>query len=400
MHFSKQYASVSTRKDCTHVWPAYKFCRRSTDAPPLLPDLNPWSVQCVVLLAPDIQTLPTPARLIAADLTALQRWHAQYAVNPSSLAALGAMTHMVVLPGVAGGLGVQRVGQVLTASGEPLAHPTTWPAFASAFLELARRAGATPCFAPVGGEFAAILERLGLLTVRLGSAPYIHLADWPQTGNPGARVREAVNRAKRDQLVLTQTRPGLKAGHEPERPSQWNSEVRQLCDGWLRKRRARVAFHWIFQLDPLSFPNSRRYFEGRLEGRLVGLIAASPLKGRDCWYLEDILRAEAAPASTGTALVAYALGALKTDGVSMATLGGIPLARERGWDHRQVTPLERLAYRLRPLLTLAYSFDGLETFKRRFGPAHWENEFLAFPPGLRAKLRVARALTRLVLVGG
>lgn len=88
---------------------------------------------------------------------------------------------MVVLPGVAGGLGVQRVGQVLTASGEPLAPAATWPAFASALLELARQAGATVCFAPVGGEFAAILERLGLSTVRLGSAPYVHLADWPHT---------------------------------------------------------------------------------------------------------------------------------------------------------------------------------------------------------------------------
>ncbi len=309
------------------------------------------------------------------------------------------MTHMVVLPGVAGGLGVQRVGQVLTASGEPLAPAAAWPAFASAFLELARQAGTTPCFAPVGSEFAAILERLGLLTVRLGSAPYVHLGNWPQTGNAGARVREAVNRAKRDQLVFTQTRPGPQGEQLPERSPHWNSEVRQLCTGWLRQRRARVAFHWIFQLDPLSFPAYRRYFEARQGSRLVGLIAASPLRGRDCWYLEDILRAEGAPASTGTALVAYALGTLKADGVSMATLGGIPLAREHGWDHRQVTSLERLAYRLRPLLALAYSFDGLETFKRRFGPAHWENEFLAFPAGLRAKLRVMKALTRLVLVG-
>lgn len=77
----------------------------------------------------------------------------------------------------------------------------------------------------------------------------------------------------------------------------------------------------------------------------------------------------------------------------------VPVARERGWNHRRVTPLECLAYRLRPLLSLAYSFDDPETFKRRFGLAHWENEFLAFPPGLRARLRVVKALTRLVLVG-
>ena len=372
-----------------------------------------------MIRSPDVQTPPIPARLLPADLATLLRWHARYAVNPSSLAALGTMTHMVVLPGVVGGLGVQRVGTVLVASGEPLSSPANWPDFASAFLNLSQRAGAVPCFAPVGNEFAATLQQFGLLTVRLGSTPYIHLSDWPRTGNPGAGVREAVNRAKRDRLVFRQTQLGSEQSPEqspgPEQTEppqlepgqmrwpadalQWRAEVGRLCDGWLKRRRARTAFHWIFQLEPLSFPAYRQYFEARQEGRLVGLLAASPLKGRDCWYLEDILRSGDAPASTSTALVAYALNALKKDGVSMATLGGVPLSRERGWDNHQVTALERLAYRLRPLLSLAYSFDGLETFKRRFGPAHWENEFLAFPPGLQTELRVAKALTRLVLIG-
>ncbi len=335
-----------------------------------------------------------------ADPKLLLQWHALYAVNPSSLAALGTMTHLLVLHGIAGGLGLQQVGKVLVASGEPLCSPDAWPAIAAAFLELARSVQAVPCFAPVGGEFAATLQQLGLLTVRLGSTPYVHLRDWPQTGNAGAGVRQAVNRAKRDHLIFTR-RP---QNSEQEGPSAadsvvWRNEVRRLCEGWLRSRRARTAFHWIFQLDPLGFPGYRQCFEARREGRLVGLLAVSPLRGRDCWYLEDILRSEDAPASTSTALVAYALNALRAEGVNMATVGGVPLARERGWDTHEVTPLERLAYRLRPLLSLMYSFDGLETFKRRFGPAHWENEFLALPPGLKAQLRVVGALIRLVLVG-
>lgn len=368
-------------------------------AGPLLLGLNPRSVHWAVLPASDTQTLPPSARLIIADLPTLLRWHARYAVNPSSLAALPTMTHMVVLPGVAGGLGVQRVGPVLIASGEPLSSPADWPALASAFLHLAQEARSIPCWAPVGGEFATILGQLGLVTVRLSSAPYVHLCDWPQPGKAGARVREAVNRAKRDQLVLTQMRPGRPGSPRADDSLHWQAEVRRLSDGWLRRRRTRVAFHWIFQLSPLAFSDSKWYFCAKREGRLIGLIAASPLKGRDCWYLEDILLEEGAPASTGTALVSYALNVLKENGVGVATLGGVPLARERGWDNREITRLERLAYCARPLLSLVYSFDGLELFKRRFGPAHWENEFLACPPGLRVKLRVMKAITRLILMG-
>ena len=309
------------------------------------------------------------------------------------------MTHMVTLPGVPGGVGLQRVGRVLVASGEPLAPVTAWPTLALAVIVLARSVGAVPCFAPVGAEFAAIVDQLGLLTVRLGSTPYIHLQDWPQSGRAGAGVREAINRAKRDGLVLgrVDVRSG-KAGQSSD-ITAWSSEVDRLGAAWLGKRRASVPFQWIFRLQPLAFAEHKQYFEARQSGRLAGVIAVSPLRGRDCWYLEDIVRADDAPGSTGTALVAYTLTSLKLSGVRTATLGGIPLAQERGWDGGQVTLLERLAYRLRPVLAHLYSFRGLELFKRRFGPAHWENEYLTFPPGLGARFSVAKALLRLVLRG-
>lgn len=313
---------------------------------------------------------------------------------------MATMTHMVILPGVPGGLGVQRAGRVFVACGEPLSLPSSWPALASAFLDVARDTGMIPCFAPIGNEFAALLDDLGLVTVRLGSTPYVHLSRWPQTGRPGARVREAVNRAKRDHLVFSHVSPGTGAAPQPAELFRWESEVQELSDDWLRRRRARTRFRWIFQLQPLSYPVYRRYFEARRDGRLVGLIAATPLAGREGWYLEDILRTASAPPSTTTALVSYALNTLKADGVKMATLGGVPLSEERGWDHRETTSLERLAYRLRPWLSVAYSFGGLELFKRRFGPAHWENEFLALPPGLKVKVQVILALVRLVLLGG
>ncbi|WP_425148588.1 phosphatidylglycerol lysyltransferase domain-containing protein [Deinococcus sp.] len=341
-----------------------------------------------------------------ADQRLLLDWHARYALNPSSLAALPTMTGLLTVPGMDGGLGFQRVGRAFMASGEPLAPRSAWPRLAAALIELARGAGGVPCFAPVGDDYAAVLARLGLLTVRLGSTPHIHLQDWPQTGRAGAGVRGAVNRASRDGLTFSAaSREALSSlpflPQSPDDPdSDWVREVRQLSADWLRQRRARVPFRWIFDLQPLAFYQRKRYFEARRAGRLVGLIAASPLCGRGGWYLEDILRAADAPGCTGTALVAYALSALKRGGAETATLGGVPLWQERGWDSAPSSSLERLAYRLRPLLSQVYSFDGLATFKRRFGPAHWENESLALPAGVSGTLAAGRALTRLILLGG
>ena len=350
-----------------------------------------WHVYSAVPTSP----IGAAPQVQAADLDTLGDWHARYAVNPSSLPALASMTHLLTLPGVPGGVGVQRVGNVLVAAGEPLAPPWAWNALATALLTVARRLGAVPCFAPVGAEFAAVLHAAGLCPVRLGSTPYIHLQDWPQRGNAGAKIRQAVNRAGRDGVTVAEA-PSHRAPHDALR---WRSEVESLCARWLRERRAGVPFHWIFELQPLSHRENKRYFEARQGGQLVGLIAASPLPARGGWTLEDVLQDRRASTSTGTALVAAALGALKTDGVRLATLGGVPLSRTRGWEEADVTPLERWAYRLRPLLSCVYSFDGLERFKRRFGPAHWEDEFLVLPAGLDNEIRVGAALGRLILRG-
>ena len=339
------------------------------------------------------RTLPSSAATCEpADLNTLIGWHARYAVNPSSLAALTSMTWTLRLPGQDGGLGLTRIGGVLVASGEPLAPPSAWPALAGALIDLAGLVGARPCVVPVGAEYAATLQGVGLRTVRLGSTPYVHLQDWPARGNAGAGVRAAVNRARRDALVMREV------GQERGAPG-WQAEVQALATDWLRRRRAHITFRWIFELRPLVFSDHKRYFEARCSNRLVGLIAASPLPGRSGWYLEDVLRAEAAPASTNTALVAFALGALRASGARLATLGGVPLARQRGWDDAAVSAPERLAYHLRPALSLLYDFGGLETFKRRFGPAHWENEFVALPQDLGGLIVGGVAVTRLILRG-
>ena len=343
--------------------------------------------------------LPISLHLAAADPCTLSRWHCEFAVNPSSLAALPAMTHMLAVAGIPGGLGFQKVGSVWMMVGEPLAPSWAWSHLVYTLLSLTRATGAVPCFAPVSAEFAALLSTLGFLNVRLGSAPYIHLQNWPQSGNPGSGVRNARNRAVRDGIEFSHLWPGQNNRNSPEEQQNWQREVTALSAEWLTGHRFSRPFRWIFDLRPLAFQEVKHYFEARCEGRLIGLIAASPLPGRASWYLEDVLRARGASAATGTALVAYALDAFKTNGLHLVTLGGVPLSRARGWAATVVTPLERAAYCLRPLLSRLYSFDGLEMFKRRFGPAHWEDEYLALPGGLWPRFKVAAAIARLILFG-
>ena len=349
----------------------------------------------VLVLRPPV-SLPAVS-FASADTDTLGRWHAEYATNPSVLAVLPAMTHMLSVSGLPGGLALQKVGSVLLMVGEPLAPAWAWDRLVSALLMTTWSERTVPCFGPVNAAFAALLTTRGFTGVRLGSTPYIHLHNWPQSGNSGAAVRHARNRARREDIVFSHIAPGQNASRSPAEQEYWRREVLALSAEWQKGHRASRPFHWIFDLQPLAFQEVKHYFEARRGGRLIGLIAASPLPGRASWYLEDVLRSGDAPAATGTALVAYALDFFSTAGLSLVTLGGIPLSRMRDLATAEPGALEKAVYYLRPLLSRLYSFDGLELFKRRFGPAHWEDEYIALPAGLWPRVKVVVTIARLIL---
>lgn len=317
-------------------------------------------------------------------------WHTRFARNPCSMVGLHFMPQAVCLPDSPGGLGFIRQGKLLLATGDPLAPARHWPDLVRALLSHARYSGSQVCFAPVTADFARVAAGPGMQAVRLGSTPYIHLQDWPAPGRAGADVRHARRRALREGLTLERV-------HPPFTP-EWRREVEQLSRCWQGEHRAGLRLHWVCSLRPLEFAPIKRYFAARVQGRLVAIIAASPLPARDGWYLEDVIRTLEAPTYAGTALVSYALEVLKFEGAKVATLGSVPLALERGWDSfEERTSLERLFYRLRPTLSRLYGFDGLERFKRGFGPAHWEDEFMVVPKGTLSTARALLTLTRCLL---
>ena len=299
------------------------------------------------------------------------------------------MPQALCLPGLPGGLGFLRQGKVLLATGDPLAPSQHWPRLVEALMDHACHSGSQVCFAPVTAEFARVAAGPGIQAVRLGSTPYIHLQDWPAPGRAGADVRHACRRALREGLTLERVHPLT-----PE----WRREVERISRCWQGGHRAGLRLHWVCSLRPLEFAPLKRYFAARLQGRTVAFIAASPLSTRDGWYLEDVIRTPEAPSYAGTALVAHALEALKFEGAKVATLGSVPLALERGWDSfEERTPLERLFYQVKPALSRLYGFEGLERFKRGFGPAHWEDEFMVVPTGLLPCARALLTLTRCLL---
>lgn len=285
-------------------------------------------------------------------------------------------------------------GNVRLVTGEPLAKAENLAAITGEFVEKARAEKKIAAFLPVTERFARLVRTPDLDIVKVGAAPYFDLQKWNPRGNKAKHLRAALNQAAKSGVTVTQI---------TELKSEFCGEVDALCENWLASRQAGVKFGWLFELNPFEHAECKKFFAARDEsGKLVGMLAASPMAAREGWYLEDVLRRSDAPKGTAETLVAETLRILAAEGAKLATLGTIPLA-ENGADGFQTDRnfLAKKCLRFaRQHLHLIYNFDGLRRFKSKFVPCWWESEYVVVQKGLFVAPRVANAFFKAVIPGG
>ena len=228
--------------------------------------------------------------------------------------------------------------------------------------------------------------------IKVGAAPYFDLPNWNPRGECAKKLRAGVNQARRD---------GVEIGEVPAIDQKLRTEAAQLCLSWLGSRRSATTFGWLIALDPFLHFEHKRYFTARVDGKLVGFLAASPIPLRKGWYLEDVIREPNAPGGMTTLLVAETLKRLKDEGAILATLGTAPLADDGADD----VPTENR--RVARALDIAssklggfYNFAGLRQFKGKFVPSWWESEYALHQRGVAIPPRVGHAIVRALVPGG
>jgi phosphatidylglycerol lysyltransferase len=318
----------------------------------------------------------------------------RYGYNAHSLVSIAPGAEAWTSPGIDGAIIYGKFGRVWLAAGDPLCDPADAGELARRFANAAGDRGRVAAFVPTTARFGIEAAKAGFSSVKVGAAPYFDLTCWAPKGDKAKKMRAGVNQARR-------------AGVTVERwlnlDDELKTETADLCLRWLNSRRAATSFGWLLALDPFLHSDKKQLFGARnSEGQLVGLIAASPMPARECWYLEDVLRRPDAPQGTADLLVVEALQGLAASGAKLATLGTAPLATE-GEDvippgeHKVVERALKLAAgRLEPF----YNFEGLRRFKAKFVPTYWESEYVLSRKGVMVPPRVAHAIVRAIAPGG
>jgi len=330
--------------------------------------------------------LPDPT----GELLRLQTLHGY---NAHSLVSIAPGALLWFTPEIDGAIVYAEFGHVWLAAGDPLAASEVQVELARRFAAYARRRNRVVAFAPATAAFARMASDQEFKAVKAGAAPYFDLKKWNPRGDSAKKLRAAVNQARR-------------AGVEVEAlgdkiDESLRQETAQLCLRWLGHRRAAIAFGWLVDLDPFRHAEYKKYFAARVNGKLTGFLAASPIPARKGWYLEDVLSGPDAPPGTATLLVFEALQELKRQGAELATLGTSPLATDGQNDIPTEHPVAARALEVASKrLSAFYNFEGLRRFKGKFVPSWWESEYVLAQRGLAVPPRVANAILHAMLPGG
>ncbi|HEX7529723.1 MAG TPA: DUF2156 domain-containing protein, partial [Pyrinomonadaceae bacterium] len=321
----------------------------------------------------------------------LLRLQTLYGYNPHSLVSIAPGALLWSTPDIDGAIIYGEFGRVWLAAGDPLAPLEDMAELARQFASFARTKDRVVAFVPTSAAFASMVVPDDFTAVKVGASPYFDLQTWNPRGDSAKKMRAGVNQARRAGVVVE-----MVAVDE-----SLKKETAQLCLDWLGSRRTATTFGWLIALDPFLHSEYKKYFAARVNGKLVGFLAASPIPARKGWYLEDVLREPDAPHGTSTLLVVEALAKLKAEGAVLATLGTSPLTTDGPNDlpteHRVVSRALTVASRR---LGGFYNFEGLRRFKGKFVPSFWESEYALGQGGVAMPPRIGHAIVRALVPGG
>jgi phosphatidylglycerol lysyltransferase len=324
----------------------------------------------------------------------LLRLQTLYGYNPYSLASIAPCASVWSTPDFDGTIIYAEFGHVWLVAGDPLAPLEDMAELARQFAAFAKRKNRVVAFVPTSAEFARLMTPYDFMAAKVGASPYFDLKIWNPRGDCAKKLRAGVNQARRAGVEVEMSSGGV--------DESLKKETAQLCMSWLSSRRSATTFGWLMALDPFLHSEYKKYFAARVNGKLVGFLAASPIPARKAWYLEDVLRQPDAPQGTATLLVVEALAKLKAEGVALATLGTSPFATNGPNDvlsseNRMIDLALRLASQR---LGAFYNFEGLRRFKGKFVPSWWESEYALGQRGAVMPPRVAYAIVRALVPGG
>ncbi|MFD2262963.1 phosphatidylglycerol lysyltransferase domain-containing protein [Lacibacterium aquatile] len=279
----------------------------------------------------------------------------------------------------------RRSGSHWIALFDPVGPRDALPGLIWKFLETVKAAGGIPCFYEAGPEFLDVYADAGLRALKLGERARVNLQGFSIAGQKRANLRHSISRAPREGISFQfLTADSLEARRE---------ELQAVSNGWLNSNQAKEksfslgAFEW-------GFVRQQRVAVVEHNGRIVAFATAMH-SGQGDEVALDLMRVlDDAPRATMDYLMTSMALQLQAEGVGCFNLGMAPLS---GLSSSPAAPvIQRLGSFIYRNGGKFYNFQGLRTFKTKFGPS-WQPRYLVIGCNRSAAFALIRVA---VLIAG
>jgi hypothetical protein len=267
-----------------------------------------------------------------------------------------------------------KIGRVLVALGAPIAPRDARVDAAKRFVAHAEKNGNAVCFFGVEKDFA---DAMSLPHSLIGLQPNWDPREWAKTLSSAPRLREQLRRARAKKITVRRV--------DVSEAEKLHGGIRRLAATWLGLR-GMAPMGFAVHIEPFTAIEEKRVFVAERGRVLLGMVALAPLYARG-WLIEDLLRDPNAPNGTTETLIDAAMKSAAASGSEFVTLGLAPLAGD----------VSKSLRAFRDRASILFDFRGLEAFKRRLRPAHWDPIFIAHTENIsdvRAITAVLRAFAR------
>ncbi|MEU6419871.1 DUF2156 domain-containing protein [Streptomyces spiralis] len=323
---------------------------------------------------------PRPPRALTDDEAyAMLRRHAGHS---SAFLALNAGNHRFRGAGIDGFVPYREGGRRhLFALGGPVCAARDQELLLTALLAKAASDGRRVTAVQLSRTAAELHARHGFTVNQFGASFSIHLDGYGLGGQRMVKVRNMVNRARREGVTVTEVTAA-------ERDGPIVTAALDAVDrAWLRDKGRHVK-ELDFLIGERGGPGAphRRLFTARHAGRTVAYVSYSPVFGERAGWLYDLTRRRPeAPPGTVELVFATALRRFQDEDCAWLHLGFTPFVQLRP-DACDFGPTSGALRRCLELVAAKgraiYPAATQESFKLKWRPQQIEPEYLAFQGGV------------------
>ena len=268
-------------------------------------------------------------------------------------------------------VGFRVKNRVAIVAGDPVGEPEAIPELIDRFVAHCSRNDWIPVFYETSERHLDQYGRLGMQWFKMGEEAVLDLPTWSMSGGAVAKVRQFVNKVRREAPDLGVTEYRRKAPN-PEIDEQ----LEDISSEWLAgKKGGEMGFNLgVFSVEDLE--DKRTFIAQRADGTIDAFVTWLPYRAGRAVVLDAMRHLQSAQPGIMDMLIAESALAFKQEGLQALSLAVAPLANAD--DASVVSGYDRAVRMIFDHFSQVYGYRTLFQYKKKFGP-RWESRYLVFP---------------------